>query len=74
MPPLEKKWRQIAASIRNGARRAAQTAAPVHYVAEQYSYDPNVYNYNAWHPANPYTSYPNSPYANDQGNGEGSSS
>jgi hypothetical protein len=74
MPPLEKKWRQIVASIRNGARRAAQTAAPVHYVAAQYSYDPNAYNYNAWHPANPYTSYPNSPYANDQGNGEGSSS
>ncbi|KAJ7262828.1 hypothetical protein C8J57DRAFT_1231440 [Mycena rebaudengoi] len=73
MPPHEKKWRQIAASIRNGARRTPQAATPVHYVAAPYNFDPNAYNYGPWYPSNPYTSYPDPAYANDQGNGEGSS-
>ncbi|KAJ7184888.1 hypothetical protein C8R46DRAFT_1065387 [Mycena filopes] len=74
MPPLEKKWRQIAASIRNGARRTTQAAVPVHYVGAQYPYDPNPYNHNGWYSPNPYASYSNPHYTNDQGNGEGSSS
>ncbi|KAF8144509.1 hypothetical protein K438DRAFT_1992759 [Mycena galopus ATCC 62051] len=82
MPPLEKKWRQIANSIRNGARRALQAATQVHYVASPapapiqyvspYHFDPNIYGY-PWIP--PYASHSDTPTynTNDQGNGEGSS-
>ncbi|KAJ7656773.1 hypothetical protein DFH06DRAFT_1198530 [Mycena polygramma] len=57
MPPLEKKWRQIAASIRNGAngvprRNAADPAIPIHYVSAPYNFDPNAYQYNpSWEKA-----------------------
>ncbi|KAJ6500224.1 hypothetical protein C8R47DRAFT_1211780 [Mycena vitilis] len=79
MPPLEKKWRQIAASIRNGAngiprRNAPDSAIPVHYVSAPYSVDPNAYQYNpSWYsPYNP--QYNPAHYdVNDQGNGQGSS-
>jgi hypothetical protein len=78
MPPLEKKWRQIAASIRNGAsgvpRRNAVPPAPIQYVAASYNFDPNAtYHYQPWYP--PYNSqYDTTEYdAQDQGKGQGSS-
>ncbi|KAJ7232121.1 hypothetical protein C8J57DRAFT_1250773 [Mycena rebaudengoi] len=80
IPALEKKWRQIANSIRNGARQESQ-AAPVHFVATQHMYDPNVaYAYNPWYTdeqqyTNPYhEEFEGSAYiTEDQGKGQGSS-
>jgi hypothetical protein len=76
MPPLEKKWRQIAASIRKGAagipRRNAAPPIPVQYVSAPYNFDPNAgYPYNPWHP--PYHPQYDPADHDDQGKGQGSS-
>ncbi|KAJ7143060.1 hypothetical protein C8R44DRAFT_196750 [Mycena epipterygia] len=76
MPALEKKWRQIAASIRNGAngipRRNTSAPIPVQYVSSPYNFDPNAtYPYHPWFPQ--YTPPYHGPEYNvqDQGNGQG---
>ncbi|KAJ7209932.1 hypothetical protein C8J57DRAFT_1540123 [Mycena rebaudengoi] len=78
MPPLEKKWRQIATSIRNGAngipRRNAAQPTQIQYVTSPYHFNPSItYPYHPWTP--PYTpQYHHSEFdAQDQGNGQGSS-
>jgi hypothetical protein len=75
MPPLEKKWRQIAASIRRGAgnvpRQNALTPVPIQYVANPYNFDPNA----AYHYFQQYAPYYHA-HGNDeqdQGNGQGPS-
>ncbi|KAJ7511039.1 hypothetical protein B0H11DRAFT_2215775 [Mycena galericulata] len=75
MPLLEKKWRQIAASIRNGANGApchsGPAPTPVQYVSASYPFDPNSpYPYHPWAP---YASYVAEYDAQDQGKGQGSS-
>jgi hypothetical protein len=78
MPPLEKKWRQIAASIRKGAagipRRNTAPPVPIQYVSAPYHLDPHIaHPYNPWYP--PYNpQYDGAEYdARDQGKGQGSS-
>ncbi|KAJ7158280.1 hypothetical protein C8R43DRAFT_1124888 [Mycena crocata] len=75
LPPLEKKWRQIAASIRRGANatrpRNPPAPTPVQYVAAPYHFDPNAaYPYHPWAAYAPYAAQYD---AQDQGNGEGPS-
>ncbi|KAJ6527631.1 hypothetical protein DFH09DRAFT_1186599 [Mycena vulgaris] len=80
MPPLEKKWRQIAASIRNGAagipRRTAPAPTPIQYVSAPYHFDPNAtYPYPYYPSFSPYTPpfYAPEYDAEDQGKGQGPS-
>ncbi|KAJ7302878.1 hypothetical protein DFH08DRAFT_826203 [Mycena albidolilacea] len=75
MPPLEKKWHQIAASIRRGTgnvpHQNAPTPVPIQYVANPYNFDPNT----AYHYFQQYAPYYHA-HGNDeqdQGNGQGSS-
>ncbi|KAJ7487191.1 hypothetical protein B0H11DRAFT_2230504 [Mycena galericulata] len=75
MPPLEKKWRQIAASIRNGAngipRRSGPAPTPVQYVSASYHFDPNSpYPYHPWAPYAPHAAEYDT---QDQGKDQGSS-
>ncbi|KAJ7174698.1 hypothetical protein C8R46DRAFT_93138 [Mycena filopes] len=80
MPAQEKKWRQIAASIRNGARgiprrntQSAPAPIPIQYVAAPYNHDPNPYPYHPWY-SQYAPQYQVPDYgAHDQGNGQGSS-
>ncbi|KAJ6496020.1 hypothetical protein C8R45DRAFT_1094289 [Mycena sanguinolenta] len=73
MPPLEKKWRQIAASIRNGAARSAPAPVPVQYVSTPFNFDPNTaYPYTYYHQYSPPYHTPEYDTQN-QGNGQGPS-
>ncbi|KAJ7776514.1 hypothetical protein DFH07DRAFT_766712 [Mycena maculata] len=75
MPALEKKWRQIAASIRNratgGPRRNPPAPTPIQYVSAPYHSDPNFAH--PYHPWSLYAPYATKYNAQDQGNGQGSS-
>ncbi|KAJ7767442.1 hypothetical protein DFH07DRAFT_769549 [Mycena maculata] len=75
MPALEKKWRQIAASIRNGAtgspRRNPPAPTLIQYMSTPYHSDPNFAH--PYHPWSLYAPYAAEYNAQDQGNGQGSS-